>query len=44
MAREVWDVRLSTSTGDLVLPAPETDGLYDIGSERAIKKAAKQKS
>jgi hypothetical protein len=40
MAREVWDVRLSTSAGDLVLPAPETDGLYDIGSERAMKKAA----
>jgi hypothetical protein len=60
-----WDVRLSTSTGDLVLPAPEmnrvisllttaysmaneqrfhTDNLYDIGPERAIKKAAKLKS
>jgi hypothetical protein len=59
-----WDVRLSMSAGDLVLPAPEmnrvisllttysmaneqrfyANGLYDIGSESAIKKAAKQKS
>jgi hypothetical protein len=60
-----WDVRLSTSAGDLVLPAPEmnrvisllttaysmanqqrfhANGLYDIGSESAITKTAKQKS
>jgi hypothetical protein len=60
-----WDVRLSTSAGDLVLPAPEmnrvislltkaysmaneerfqTNDFYGIGSERTIRKAAKQKS
>jgi hypothetical protein len=60
-----WDVRLSTSAGDLVLPAPEmnrvisllttaysmanqqrfhANGICHIGSDRAIKKAAKQKS
>jgi hypothetical protein len=59
-----WDVRLSTPTGDLLLPAPEmnrvisllttaysmanqqrfhTAGVYDIGSDCSIKKAAKQK-
>ncbi len=60
-----WEVRLGTSAGDLVLPAPEmnrvisllttaysmanqqrflANGFYGIGSERATKKAAKQKS
>jgi hypothetical protein len=59
-----WHVRLSTSAGDLVLPAPEmnrvisllttaysmanqkrfhANGIYDIGSEHEIKKAANRK-
>ena len=30
MAREVWDVRLSTSAGDLVLPAPEMNRVISL--------------
>jgi len=30
MAREVWDVRLSTSAGDLVLPAPDMNGVTSL--------------
>jgi hypothetical protein len=30
MAREVWDVRLSTSAGDRVLPAPEMNRVISL--------------